>query len=228
MFKEKIQTTWFRFARTLCRWSCRAFFRIRFEGLENIPAEGGFLLLCNHQSFLDPVLGGIVVKRPLWFVARDTLFKNPVFGRLLSSVQALPIKRGQADIRAMKAVIDKLKAGMGFLLFPEGTRSKDGRIVQIKPGFSLLCRRGNAAVVPVVIDGAFECWPRHKKRPSPGKISVTYGEAITAERIKELGDRKFADLLTQRLRQMQNQARIKAGKDVYNYQQDGISVEESE
>ncbi|GAJ22290.1 unnamed protein product, partial [marine sediment metagenome] len=131
----------------------------------------------NHQSYLDPMLSGAFLKRRLCFLARESLFSNWFFGRLLSSVDATPLKQDQADLRAVRKVVSKLKAGRGVCLFPEGTRTRDGRIGVIKPGFGLLCRRGKAGVVPVVIDGAFECWPRHKKIFSPGSISVCYGEA---------------------------------------------------
>jgi 1-acyl-sn-glycerol-3-phosphate acyltransferase len=87
----------------------------------------------------------------------------------------------------------------------------------LKPGLGLLCRRGGAAVVPVVIDGAFECWPRHKKLFSPGSISVCYGKPITAEQAKNMGDKKLAEVLTDTLRQMQTNCRVKQGKKPYDY-----------
>jgi 1-acyl-sn-glycerol-3-phosphate acyltransferase len=117
----------------------------------------------------------------------------------------------------MRKVIDVLKQGRGVCLFPEGTRSQDGKITPFKPGFGMLCRRGNAAVVPVVIDGAFECWPRHKKLFSHGSITICYGKAIPAEQAKKMGDSKLAEVLTKVLRQMQNESRIKQGKKPYDY-----------
>jgi 1-acyl-sn-glycerol-3-phosphate acyltransferase len=154
----------------------------------------------------------------LYFLARDTLFRNWFFGRLISSVNTIPVKRGEADLGAMKTVISKLKEGNGVCLFPEGTRTRDGKIAAFKPGFGLLCRRGNAAVVPAVVDGAFECWPRHKKIFSPGgRISVCYGELITAEQVRNMSDRELADHLTEVLRIMQNDCRAKQGKEPYKY-----------
>jgi 1-acyl-sn-glycerol-3-phosphate acyltransferase len=125
----------------------------------------------------------------------------------------------------MKTVIGKLKDGEGVCLFPEATRSTDGKISAFKPGFGLLCRRGRAAVVPVVVDGGFEAWPRSKKMFKPGvEINVRYGECISAEKIKGMGDRDLADKLTQKLRQMQNEVRRAAGKKEFDYsreQEDG-------
>ena len=215
--KREPAMRWFRFARMLCRIFCELFFRIRVYGLENIPKNGAFMLVSNHQSFLDPVLCGIYIGRCLYFLARDTLFRG-LFGRLISSVNTIPVRRDQADMFAIRTIISKLKDSSGVCLFPEATRTTDGRIADFKPGFGLLCRRGRAAVVPVVIDGAFECWPRHKKIFSPGsKITVCYGKCISADDVKKMSDEELAERLTDTLRRMQNECRIKCGKEPYNY-----------
>jgi 1-acyl-sn-glycerol-3-phosphate acyltransferase len=208
--KEKRKMRWFRFARWVCKVFCRLFFRIRVYDKKNVPEEGPLLLVSNHQSFLDPLFCGIPLKRPLYFLARDTLFANRFFGWLISSVNTIPVRRGKADLSAVKTIIGKLKEGGGVCLFPEATRTRDGKIAPFKPGFGLLCRRGKAAVVPVVIDGAFECWPRHKKIFSPGKC-------ITAEQVKEMNDMELAKNLTDILRRMQNDCRIKHGKEPLKY-----------
>lgn len=217
MAKANERMLWFRFARMLCRIFCRLFLRLRVYNKENVPKQGAFLLVCNHQSFFDPVICGIRLKRPLFFLARDTLFKG-LFGKLISSVNSIPVRRDEADLGAIKKIISKLKAGYGVCLFPEGTRTKDGKISPFKPGLGLLCRRGGATVVPVLVDGAFECWPRDKKLFSPwSKISVVYGEAITAEQVKQMGDKQFAEKLTNTLRQIQKDCREKNGKTPLDY-----------
>jgi len=218
MPEKKPKMSWFRFARWVCKVFCKLFFQIRVYDEENVPKEGALVLVGNHQSYLDPVFCGIPLKRPLYFLARDTLFANRLFGWLISSVNTIPVKRGTADLSAMKKIIGKLKEGSGVCLFPEATRTKDGKITPFKPGFGLLCRRGEAAVVPVLIDGAFECWPRHKKIFSPGgRIVVCYGKAITAEQVKSMSDKELAENLTDTLRRMQNDCRVKQGKEPYNY-----------
>ena len=209
---------WFRFARWVCKVFCKLFFRIRVYDEENVPKKGALVLVGNHQSYLDPVFCGIPLKRPLYFLARDTLFNNRFFGWLISSVNTIPVKRGTADLSAMKKVIGKLKEGSGVCLFPEAARTRDGKITPFKPGFGLLCKRGEAAVVPVLIDGAFECWPRHKKIFSPGgRIVVCYGKTITAEQVKSMSDKELAKNLTDTLRRMQTKSRVKQGKEPYNY-----------
>jgi 1-acyl-sn-glycerol-3-phosphate acyltransferase len=218
MPEKQPKMRWFRLARWFCKVFCNLFFHLRVYGRENVPEQGAFVLVGNHQSFLDPVLCGIPLKRPLFFLARDTLFTNRFFGWLISSVHTIPVRRGKADLSAVRTIIGRLKAGSGVCLFPEATRTSDGKITPFKPGFGLLCRRGEAAVVPVVIDGAFECWPRHKKIFSPGsEIVICYGKPITAEQVKELDDRELAENLTDTLRQMQNDCRVKHGKEPLKY-----------
>lgn len=191
-------------------------FRLRAYGRENIPKEGGFMLLSNHQSFLDPIVCSVPLQRECYFAARDTLF-TLFMGPYISSINALPIKRGTADLSAIRKFIGKLKDGYGLVLFPEATRTTDGKIADIKPGLGLLSKRGNVPVIPVVIDGAYECWPKGKGFFRVGHITVCYGKPITPERIKEIGDKKFVEELTATLRQMQNEIRIKQGKEPYDY-----------
>jgi 1-acyl-sn-glycerol-3-phosphate acyltransferase len=218
MLGKTLRILWFWLARWACRLFCILFFRLRVFGRENVPDKGAFVLVGNHQSYLDPIFCGVPLKRHLYFLARDSLFANRFFGGLLSSVNVVPVRRGEADLSAMRKVIGKLKEGRGVCLFPEATRTIDGKIAPFKGGFGLLCRRGEAAVVPVVIDGAFECWPRFKKIFSPGgRIVVCYGKIITAEQVKEMRDKELTRNLTDTLRRMQTKIRIKHGKKPYKY-----------
>jgi 1-acyl-sn-glycerol-3-phosphate acyltransferase len=217
MFKEHLKAKWFWVARAICQIFCVSFFRVRSYGRDHIPKKGAFVLICNHQSYLDPILCGITSHRRLGYLARDTLFTHWFFGRLISSVGTIPVKQGEADLSAMRKVIAKLKNGEAICLFPEGTRSMDGRIERFKPGFGLLCRRGKAAIVPAIVDGAFECWPRHKKLFSRGPIWVCFGKAISSEQARDMGDETLADVLTDTLRQMQTKIRIQHGKEPYSY-----------
>lgn len=218
MLKERLNARWFWLARWMCRVFCVLLFRWRWYGIENIPRKGPFLLVSNHQSFLDPIFCGAPPKRHLCFLARDTLFAHWFFGRVIASVNAIPVRRERGDLGAMKKVIGKLQQGRGVCLFPEGTRTSDGKILPFKAGLGLLCRRGNAAIVPVVIDGAFESWPRNKKLFTPGgTIIVNYGKAITAQEAAAMGDEKLAVLLTDTLREMQTKSRIEQGKKPYDY-----------
>jgi 1-acyl-sn-glycerol-3-phosphate acyltransferase len=218
MPNETLKDRWCLFSRWWCWLFCRVFFRMRFVGLENLPASGPFILAVNHQSFFDPLFAGIMFRGQLCFMARDSLFKGIISGPILRSVKAIPVRRGQADLGSIKAIIAHLKQGDAVCLFPEATRTTDGKIAPFKGGFSLLCRRGNAPVVPVLIDGAFECWPRHRKLFIPGsKITVTYGQPISVEKITGMEDEVFAAMLTDTMRQMQSETRIAQGKRPFIY-----------
>jgi 1-acyl-sn-glycerol-3-phosphate acyltransferase len=214
---EILNAVWFWFARWICRVFCLLFFRVRTYGQNNIPKKGAFILVSNHQSYLDPIFCAAPIKRHSSFLARDTLFTNWFFGPLISSVNAIPVKLGEPDIAAMRKVLEKLKKGGGVTIFPEGTRTFDGKITPFKPGLGLLARRGAAPIVPVVIDGAFECWPRNKKLFTPGRIHVTYGKPITVQQVKDMGDKKLAEFLTQTLRKMQTQSRLIQNKKPFTY-----------
>jgi 1-acyl-sn-glycerol-3-phosphate acyltransferase len=143
---------------------------------------------------------------------------------LIYSLNAISIRRDHADgpghsanVSSVKEIISRLKQGRGVCLFPEATRTKDGKINDFKPGLSLLCRRSEAVIVPVLIDGAFECWPRDRKIFSPGFVSVYYGKTITVKQARSMGDKKLAEVLTNTLRRMQNDCRVGHSKIPYNY-----------
>lgn len=203
--------------RSLCKMFCYSIFRMRVKGLENIPRNGAFILLSNHQSFLDPIFIGSPVARPTRFVARDSLFKSKIFGAILRMCMAIPIKRGSADINAIKQILRSLGDGLGVGIFPEATRTSDGKINEIKPGFGLLARKSKAVIIPTVIEGAYDCWPRNRKLFLPGEITVYYGKPISFEQLEQLNDQQFAVLITNQLRQMQNICRKAIGREVFEY-----------
>ena len=217
MLKETLEVKWYWVARFICQVFTLLFFRYRVYGRKHIPADGAFIMAGNHQSFLDPVFMGIGAPRRMLFMARDTLFRSRLFGGLIRSTNAIPVSRDKADIGAIKLVLARLKAGEGVCLYPEGTRTHDGRITAFKPGFGLLCRRSKAPVVPVLIDGAFECWPRRRKLFSPGPVVVWFGKPLSPEQIRTMSNEQLADWLTGTLRQMQHACRLKQGKQPYDY-----------
>lgn len=174
MFEKKIKNVCYWFGCWACRVFFMLFFRVQVQGRENVPEKGGVLLACNHQSYLDPPLCGIPLKRQVWYMAKDALFKHWLGGRILRSVKAIPVNREQPELSTIKTIIAKLRDGDAVCLFPESTRTLDGKIAELKPGFGLICRRGQAAVVPVVVDGPFELWPRHQKLFSRAGICLLW------------------------------------------------------
>ena len=153
-------------------------FRLRVVGAENCPRHGALIVAPNHTSFLDPVIAGIAVSRGLNFMARDSLFKNRIFGKILSLVNSFPLKRERADLGAMKLAIDKLLQGKAVLIFPEGTRSKYGNLGAAKLGIGLLAASSEASILPCYIKGSNEALPREAVFPRFKKISVYIGKPL--------------------------------------------------
>jgi 1-acyl-sn-glycerol-3-phosphate acyltransferase len=217
MLKKNLRKVWLEFCHLVCVIFCGIFFKIRVYGAENVPVEGPAVLVSNHQSFLDPVFCGVPLKRYLYYMARDSLFSDRFFGWLIWSLNTVPVRRDEADFSAVRALLAELKRGNPVCLFPEGTRTPDGRVRPFKPGFGLLVRRGSAALVPVVVEGAFECWPRHRLVPRPGTVAVCYGKPLEAGELKGIGDKELASVLTQVVRRMQNECRERLGRRPYDY-----------
>ncbi len=153
-------------------------FRLKIVGAENCPRNGALIVAPNHASFFDPIIAGIAVPRDLNFMARDSLFKNKIFGKVLSLVNSFPLKREGADLAAMKMAIDKLLSGKAVLIFPEGTRSKDGNLGKPRPGIGLLEANSGANILPCYIKGSIDALPRDAAFPRFRKISVYIGRPL--------------------------------------------------
>lgn len=180
----------------------KIWFRFRAKGFENLPPDGA-MLLSNHQSFLDPLLIGVLLKRPVSFLARDSLFRIPVIGWILRSTYVMPISRESAGTESMKKSIARLEDGYYVGLFPEGTRSHDGSVGSIKPGFIAIIRRAQVPIVPVGIAGAYEAMPRRSRFIRPVKIHLVYGAPIEVDEIQKLSEkgheREFVELVQSRI-----------------------------
>lgn len=165
-------------------------YRRRREGLENVPKTGGVLLVANHQSFFDPpLIGGALTTRDTDFLARGGLFKFKPFAWLISTLNATPIKQGAGDTGAMKEVIKRLNEHKAVIVFPEGSRSDDGKVQPFERGISVLLKRAKCVVVPVGIAGVYEVWPRHRSLPRvfAKPVAIVYGDPITTEELLENG-----------------------------------------
>lgn len=174
----KRRTLIYAMMQSLCRIIVTVFFGFKAYDLHNIPRTGGFLLTPNHQSYFDPVLAGIMLHRPIGFFANAYLFKNPLFGWLLRNLSAWPVERGKGDRGAVVTAIEKLKAGYAVNLFPEGTRTPDGKIQPLERGVALIIRKAGVPIVPVAIDGGYDAWPRTRKLPRLHPVHVMYGKPI--------------------------------------------------
>ncbi|UCF78089.1 MAG: 1-acyl-sn-glycerol-3-phosphate acyltransferase [Candidatus Eiseniibacteriota bacterium] len=132
----------------------RLLFARRVHGAEFIPRRGGFIIACNHISFWDPPLVGATVPREVHFLAKEELFRNRAFGWLISSLNAIPIRRGPVDPGGIKAALQALRAGKGLVMFPEGGRVKEGALKPALPGVGLLSVKADVPVVPAYVRGS--------------------------------------------------------------------------
>jgi 1-acyl-sn-glycerol-3-phosphate acyltransferase len=166
------------------------------------------MLVCpNHQSYLDPVVVGIGFRRHLNYLARKSLFRFAPFRWLISSLHAIPLEREGLGMAGLKESLRRLKRGEPLLVFPEGTRSTDGQVSPLKPGFLVLARRTRATLVPVGVDGAFEAWPRTSRWPRPGRIYIEIGRPIDPEMASQLDDANLLREIERRIRDCQSLAR---------------------
>jgi 1-acyl-sn-glycerol-3-phosphate acyltransferase len=169
------------------------------------------LVLSNHQSNLDPVLIGLACDRRLNYLARDTLFGFAPFRWLINSLDAIPIDREGLGLAGLKETLRRIRDGEMVLMFPEGTRTSDGELRSLRPGFCAVARRAGVPLVPVALDGAFEAWPRRQKFPRPAAICVVWGEPIAAQQAAQMTETELMVELERRLKRCLERARLQRG-----------------
>jgi 1-acyl-sn-glycerol-3-phosphate acyltransferase len=189
-------------------------FSIRVRGREHVPPDSGALVMSNHQSHLDPVLVGLATDRRLNYLARQTLFGFAPFRWLISSLDAIPLDREGLGLNGLKETLKRLKRGEMVLIFPEGTRTRNGEVGTFKPGFCALARRANVPLLPVGIEGAFDSWPRRNALPMPAAIHIQFGPPLEPSEIEQFDDEQLVAEMRRRIsachseaRQMRNRAR---------------------
>jgi 1-acyl-sn-glycerol-3-phosphate acyltransferase len=160
------------------------YFRWRVFNAERVPLKGPVILASNHASFLDPPLVGSGITRGINYLARDTLFRYPGIGWLLRKWNSVPVDREGGGAAGLKAILDRLLAGGAIILFPEGTRTRDGQLQPARSGIGLTVIKSDAAVVPARVFGTFEAYGRHVKIPRPHRIAVKYGRPMHFETLR--------------------------------------------
>ena len=172
------------FGWSLCRFTFATWFQWRVHHPERVPLTGPVILAANHASFLDPPLVGAGVKREIHYLARESLFRSRVGGAILRGVNCVPVDRDGGGASGLKAILDRLLAGGGIILFPEGTRTRDGRLQPARSGIGLTVIKSNAPVVPVRVFGTFDAYGRHQKFPRPRPVVVKYGLPMRFEKLR--------------------------------------------
>lgn len=168
-------------------------FRIKVIGKENIPKKGPVIICSNHISNFDPPVIGITSTREISFMAKEELFENKFLNKLLTSLNAFPIKRGAADRAALRKTLAILKEGKTLGLFPEGTRSKTGEIGKPLSGVGFFALRSEAEVIPCAIIGSYKGFK---------KLIVVYGKPIDMEyyRKKKVSAKEMAEVIMEEIK----------------------------
>ncbi len=172
----------------LVRVAFAVWYNIRVEGRENIPKKGAYIFASNHRSYADPVLVVICGRGRFSFMAKSELFENKAFGWLIRTLGAFPVERGKGDTEAIDRAISRVQEGQHLLIFPEGTRSKDGRVGRGKTGVALIAAKAGADVIPVGLN--FEGKLHFRSR-----IVVRYGKPIPAAQLALADDLSDRELL---------------------------------
>jgi len=192
-----------------------ALFGVRVRCDEPLPPAGGVLVLSTHQSHLDPLLLGLATNRRLSSMARSSLYRFKPFGFVITALDAVPIDREGSAVAAMKVVIKRLQDGAAVIVFPEGTRTHDGRMGEIKSGFAILAKKARVPIAPVAIVGAYECWPRSRRFPRPGRIRLEFGRVLSVDDVAALDERALVAECTRRLEELDARGRAaRAGRRV--------------
>jgi len=165
------------FLKIFCYFLFKLWLRLEVHGEENIPQHGAVVLAINHLSLLDPPVVGEAANRRVHYMAKAELFENPVFGYIIKCLGVFPVRRGAADKTAIKTGISYLKAQEVVAVFPEGTRSKNGKLGRVGSGAFMMAVAAKAEIVPVLIEGTD--LKRHRGWP---KVKVTFGRTIAYDK----------------------------------------------
>ncbi len=202
-------------AYALTKLLCWLLFRLRYgfavTGQQHVPRRGPFILAANHVSFLDPPVVGTACPRRVYFMARADLFQRPLLRLFLRSVNVIPLRRGEADVTALREALAHLRAGKPVAIFPEGTRQLSGRLGVAKRGVGVLADLAGVPIVPAYIRGTHEALPPEAVQLRPAKIQVAFGPPIsyTATSVpRDRGERRraLAEAVTAAWQALQAQA----------------------
>lgn len=194
------------------KFLAHTFLSYRVVNPEKMIESGPAILAMNHVSFVDPPLAGLATNRQLAILARRSLLDWPIIGRILPNIGVIPVNRGGVDMTALKKLVRVIKDGGATLLFPEGTRSKDGNLQRGQAGVGLIIAKTLAPVVPMRIFGAYEAFPRNGRfRPTPCIVVVGDPIYFTEEDLKGASSNELYQRLSDRV--MEAIAEIKDPRD---------------
>jgi 1-acyl-sn-glycerol-3-phosphate acyltransferase len=196
------------------------------SGLENIPDEGAAILASNHLSFLDHFVKPAVVERPIYFISKAEHFDVPVQAWLFEQWGVIPLERGEGDEEALDRAVQVLEEGNLFCIYPEGTRSLDGRLHKGHTGVARLALGVGVPVIPVGVQGTYEAMPKGTMMPSFPDVEVRYGEPLHFESLHGQQDdydtcRKVTDEIMDAIQSLTGQAYV----DEYQHNPEYVPAE---
>ncbi|MCD4776689.1 MAG: 1-acyl-sn-glycerol-3-phosphate acyltransferase [Candidatus Aegiribacteria sp.] len=165
-------------------WFTRLLFGFHVQRAERVPRKGGVIIVCNHISELDPPVLGFAIPRCISFMAKVELFRHRFGQFFLRKLNAFPVNRAGIDTKSLRIAIDSLKGGEAVVIFPEGTRSHDGRLLPAKAGISLIASASRAPVLPAFIWGTDHAWKALTRTGKP--FSVSFGKLISSRKLMEI------------------------------------------
>ncbi|MGQ0562214.1 MAG: lysophospholipid acyltransferase family protein [Gemmatimonadota bacterium] len=179
----------------LCSWIARTAWSrfgggVDVRGLEHIPQSGPFLVIANHESFIETMLVPAVIKRPCQAMAKSTQFNVPFFGWLMARVFAFPVRRFEIDPQTIRYVLRRFGEGYGVVIYPEGERTWDGELQPARLGVVRLALKTGVPIIPAHIEGAFEAWPRWSKKPQRKGIRIRFGAPLKLPRTRTRAERE--------------------------------------
>ena len=168
----------YKILKVIFRFTFNLLFSPKVIGAENVPKEGDMIMAANHMSNWDPPILGTYLPRTVGYMAKEELFKPAIAGAIIKSLNAFPVKRGASDRGAIKMALNILKKGLCLGIFPEGTRSRDGKLHKAQAGVSLIAAMSKAPVVPTALIGTNKIWSKEEKFP---QLTIVFGEPIYYE-----------------------------------------------
>lgn len=175
---------WYLFIKSVLWAICKVFFRLRLEGREHEPARGPFIVAANHASAIDPPIVGIALRHQAVYMAKHELLQAPVLGPLLRSVGVFPVRRGEPDRKAIRRSLEVLDSGGVLVMFPEGTRSPDGRLRAPEPGAAMIALRTGAPVLPAAVINSHRILPKRARWPRLSQVIVRIGPPLAVPKIE--------------------------------------------
>ncbi|NLZ53568.1 MAG: 1-acyl-sn-glycerol-3-phosphate acyltransferase, partial [Thermoanaerobacteraceae bacterium] len=185
------------FVRFICNIGIHLLFKIRTNGIDDFPEHNAVIVYSNHKSMWDPVIIGCLLKRPIYFMAKEELFSYPLFGFIIKKLNAFPVKRGTPDRKAIKKALQVLNNKQVLGIFPEGTRSKDGKLLEPESGVALIAAKSkDVMLVPVAICGSYSLFSSIDIKFGKAKSFDEYrkSEKLTSQELKEISISLFAEV----------------------------------